>query len=88
MLQADFVQTRLSKSTAFRITVVNRDYHYQSRFEIGGGKRISQHLSGAKSASHAQNLVSDCPTYQTVGLFLSLIPPLLPERNCPRLCQG
>ena len=26
--------------------VGNRDYHYLSRFEIDGGKRISQHLSG------------------------------------------
>jgi len=28
-----------------RITVGNRDYHHLSRFEIDGGKRISQHLS-------------------------------------------
>jgi hypothetical protein len=34
MLQADFVQTRLSKSAAFRITVENRDYHQLSHFEI------------------------------------------------------
>jgi hypothetical protein len=29
----------------FRITVANRDYHQLSRFEIGGAKRIYQHLS-------------------------------------------
>jgi|HubBroStandDraft_6_1064221.scaffolds.fasta_scaffold04905_3 hypothetical protein len=34
MLQADFVQTRLSKSAAFRITVENRAYHQLSHFEI------------------------------------------------------
>ena len=27
------------------IDVANRDYHYLSRFEIDGGKRISQHLA-------------------------------------------
>src|ERR1700719_1428464 len=27
-----------------QITVENRDYHYLSRFEIGGAKRIYQHL--------------------------------------------
>jgi hypothetical protein len=31
----------------FQITVANRDYHQLSRFEIGGEKRISQHLSGS-----------------------------------------
>jgi hypothetical protein len=30
----------------FQIGVANRDYHHQSRFEIGGRKRISQHLFG------------------------------------------
>jgi hypothetical protein len=28
-----------------QINVANRDYHYLSRFEIAGAKRISQHLS-------------------------------------------
>ena len=32
----------------FRITVVNRDYHYLSQFEIDGAKRIYQHLSAQK----------------------------------------
>jgi len=30
-----------------RIGVVNRDYHQQSHCEIGGDKRIYQHLSGS-----------------------------------------
>src|SRR5215469_13447540 len=29
----------------FRITIGNRDYHHLSQPEIGGDKRISQHLS-------------------------------------------
>jgi hypothetical protein len=35
-----------------RIGVGNRDYHYLSRFEIDGGKRISRHLSEAVSLVH------------------------------------
>ena len=34
-----------SPSLPPQITVVNRVYHYLSRFEIAGAKRISRHLS-------------------------------------------
>jgi hypothetical protein len=33
------------------IGVENRDYHHLSHFEIGGAKRISQHLSGNEQKS-------------------------------------
>ena len=51
----------------FQITVENRDYHQLSQSEIDGGKGISQPLSGAKGASHAQNLVSDYPTNRSLA---------------------
>jgi len=34
-----------------QITVENRDYHYLSRFEIVGGKRISQQLSAHEAVA-------------------------------------
>jgi hypothetical protein len=34
-----------SQTEFFPIAVENRDYHYQSHFEIAGAKRIYQHLS-------------------------------------------
>ena len=37
---------RNRKPTCSQITVEYRDYHHLSRFEVAGGKRISQHLSG------------------------------------------
>ena len=39
--------------TFSQITVANRDYHYLSRFEIAGDKRISQHLSRLDRRNHA-----------------------------------
>jgi hypothetical protein len=36
--------TRSQELAHFQITVDNKDYHHLSRFEIAGGKRISQHL--------------------------------------------
>jgi len=36
------------KLDGFKITVENRDYHHLSQSEIGGGKRISRHLSGSE----------------------------------------
>ena len=35
-----------------RINVETRDYDYLSQCEIGGAKRISQHLSGSASQIH------------------------------------
>jgi hypothetical protein len=37
------------KLASFQITVENRDYHHLSQSEIGGGKRISRHLSKDES---------------------------------------
>jgi len=37
--------------------VENRDYHSLSHLEIGGAKRISQHLSGLKHAGPAERSV-------------------------------
>ena len=53
-----------------QITVENRDYLQLSRFEIGGGKRISRHLSGETVPVHLQNLVSGYATYQDLSRFV------------------
>ena len=45
-----------------QITVENRDYHHLSRFEIGGGKRISRLLSGLERPG---------PSARGLGLFRS-----------------
>jgi hypothetical protein len=42
-----------------RIGVENGNYHLLSRFEIGGEKRISQHLSGRTRVGPSKKLVSD-----------------------------
>jgi hypothetical protein len=52
----------------FGIGVENRDSHHLSQFEIDGGKRISQHLSGL-NLSH----VRDERVCQTSQLIVSLI---------------
>ena len=44
-LRATLAQRERSKNQKRRISVENRDYHSLSHFEIGGAKRISQHLS-------------------------------------------
>jgi hypothetical protein len=47
---------------AFPVAVDEKDYHHLSRFEIGGGKRISQHLSGPEHFGHSSERRSNCPT--------------------------
>jgi len=52
-IQSNYCNQALSQLTGVivrqgsQIDVENRAYHYLSQSEIGGGKRISQHLSGA-----------------------------------------
>jgi hypothetical protein len=46
-------------SDGFRVTVDNRDYHYQSQTEIAGAKRIYQHLSELEHPSPLREAVSD-----------------------------
>jgi hypothetical protein len=41
--------------------IVTRDYHYLSQFEIAGGKRISQHLSGMERLAPSERVVLYSP---------------------------
>jgi hypothetical protein len=56
-----------------RKDVENRDYRHLSQCEIGGGKRISRHLSGELPV-RAQTLFSDHPTRQHLELLLDAWP--------------
>jgi hypothetical protein len=43
-----------------RIGVDNRDYHQLSQVEIGGGKRISQHLSREHGSTRVKDHIEVC----------------------------
>jgi hypothetical protein len=77
----------------------NRDYHYLSQSEIGGGKRISRHLSGptcpgppAKASFRlrdlpgvvARNAAFMKPFLLHVQIGLFMI---LHELNCDTMCE-
>ena len=64
------------------MTVVNRDYHQLSQSEIGGAKRISQHLSDFLQGIDRGVLPSCRPTAQRPDNLFS------PRRVLDRLIPG
>jgi hypothetical protein len=61
-----------------QIGVENRDYHYLSRFEIAGGKRISRHLPGSARPSTSTGQVKF--TEEEMQMRHS-------EKSCGALCN-